>query len=407
MVASTPSAKPSKPFAGLPPGATYSDAEWAKIVEAAKKEGKVMVYQWDSSFWRPAWAAKEFEKLYGIKVEELSFSGVWLVERIASEARAGIYTADIINITLRYYPKMERDGWLKPIDNLPALRDVYNQDLWYASPVKSQYSLTSPEVRLNVFDYVYNTKVVPPGRVPKKPQDLLDPWWKEAKLCSTDPVSSDNPYSVFSKNWYGLQFAEWWPDYFYDVASKASGRFLFYLSGTPSPVIKGECALELQAMGMSSGEYKKRYFVDQEAPWVAGGNFDSPFPVLGLGRAANSVLGKAPHPNAALLFLNWRYSKEGQQAWAKAAGSITPLRKDIPNPVEEKYWPAKGKAVKQFWVDSATSTDFEEYTAATKIILRMEKEGLSKQSWLKEIRDTSNSFWGQYPPPPGTLYPFE
>ena len=404
----TPAPKAAKAFVGLPPSGTYTDAEWAKIVEAAKKEGKVMVYQWESDFWRPDWASKEFEKVYGIKVENLSLSSSWIVERIASETRAGIYTPDIVNITFKYYPKLERDGFLnKRIDQLPALKDAYNPDLWYASPIKAQYDLRSPAIRTNVFDYVYNNKVVPPEKAPKDVRDLLDPYWKEKGICMTDPSGSNAPNSVFFKNWYGLQFAEWWPELFWDVGSKASGRFYFYLSGTPSPVIKGDCALNLPFYGVAAGEIKKSYFIDQQAPWVVGGNYNSTIPVLGLSQNSNSVLAKAPHPNAALVFLNWKFSKEGQLAWAKAGGIVNPLRKDIANPVEEKYWPAKGKGVTHYWVDDPTWADYEEYTAGQRMIMRMEKEGLSKQGWLKEIKDPSSFYWGQYPPPPGPLYPYE
>ena len=85
---------------------------------------------------------------------------------------------------------------------------------------------------------------------------------------------------------------------------------------------------------------------------------------------------------------------------------MNPLRKDIPNPVEDKYWPPKGKGVTQYWVDDPTWADFEDYTAGTRMILSMEKESTSKQAWLKQVKDTSNFFWGQYPPPKGPLYPY-
>ena len=407
----TPTPAVKKVLAGLPPSSTMSDAEWAKVVEAAKKEGKVMIYQWESRFWRPEWAVKEFEKLYGIKVETLSLSSSWTVERIASEARASIYTADIVNIVGTYYPKMEKQGWLSRIDSLPALKDVTNPDLWYASPIRTPYYLRSPAIRTDVYDYNYSTKVVPPERLPKKPQDLLDPWWKETKICNTDPAGSNAPNLVFWRVWRGMGMggkglADWYPEYFYDLASKASGRLVFSLSGTPSPMIRGDCGTHLPFYGMDAGTLKKDYNVDQQAPWVAGVNFDSPIPVYGLEQAANGLLAKAPHPNAALVFLNWRFTKEGQDAWAKNSGSTVALRKDVASPIEDKYKPAKSKAVTYFWTDEPEWSDFEEYTGSTRMILQMEKEGMSKAEWLKKVKDASMSFWGQYPPPAPGYFPY-
>ncbi len=411
-VPATPTVTIKREQAGLAPSSTMSDAEWAKVVDAAKKEGKLMVYQWESAFWRPEWAAKEFEKLYGIKVENLSLSSSWMVERIASEQRAGIYTPDIVNIVGTYYPKMEKQGWLKQVDFLPALKDAMNPDLWYVSPIRSPYYLRTPSMRTEVFDYLYNTKLVPPEKLPKKYQDLLDPFWKTAKLCNTDPAASNYGSEVFWQLWRGMglganSLALWYPEFFYDLTNKADNRLLHFLSGTPNPVIKGDCAITLFARGQTAAEYKKAYFIDQAAPWVAGGNYDSPIPVFGMGNAANGVLAKAPHPNAALLFVNWRMTKEGQQAWVTGSqGTTISLRKDIPDPIEAKYKPAKAKGVTHFWIDEPEWSDFQEYTGATRVVAQMEKDGMSKAEWLKKVKDASMSFWGVYPPAVPPYYPY-
>ncbi|MDO8635304.1 MAG: hypothetical protein Q7R34_03535, partial [Dehalococcoidia bacterium] len=52
-----------------------------------------------------------------------------------------------------------------------------------------------------------------------------------------------------------------------------------------------------------------------------------------------SLIKNAPHPNAALVFVNWMATKEGQEVYTKAVG-ITSVRKDVPNyspvPIEPK-----------------------------------------------------------------------
>ena len=42
-----------------------------------------------------------------------------------------------------------------------------------------------------------------------------------------------------------------------------------------------------------------------------------------------AVMSKAPHPNAAKLFVNWVLSREGQTAWQRYA-ELNSLRMDIP-----------------------------------------------------------------------------
>jgi hypothetical protein len=47
------------------------------------------------------------------------------------------------------------------------------------------------------------------------------------------------------------------------------------------------------------------------------------------GAGAIGVVTKRPHPNAAVLFLNWLFTKEGMTVWSKADGYAC-ARKDVP-----------------------------------------------------------------------------
>jgi ABC-type Fe3+ transport system substrate-binding protein len=55
---------------------------------------------------------------------------------------------------------------------------------------------------------------------------------------------------------------------------------------------------------------------------------------LGTGSGNIALLGKAPHPNSAKVFINWLLSKEGQMAYqtiARQTGGVrNSLRTDIP-----------------------------------------------------------------------------
>ena len=46
--------------------------------------------------------------------------------------------------------------------------------------------------------------------------------------------------------------------------------------------------------------------------------------------AAVSLLSRAPHPNAARVFVNWWFSREGQFTFHEVQGTES-IRKDVPN----------------------------------------------------------------------------
>jgi iron(III) transport system substrate-binding protein len=52
------------------------------------------------------------------------------------------------------------------------------------------------------------------------------------------------------------------------------------------------------------------------------------------------LVNKAPHPNAAKVFLNWLLAKEGQTAWSKAMGYVS-RRLDVPTDHLPPYWVPK------------------------------------------------------------------
>jgi ABC-type Fe3+ transport system substrate-binding protein len=53
-----------------------------------------------------------------------------------------------------------------------------------------------------------------------------------------------------------------------------------------------------------------------------GPRYVSSFGSLGL-------MNRAPHPNAAVVFINWLLSKEGQLVWSKAVNAVS-RRVDVP-----------------------------------------------------------------------------
>ena len=56
------------------------------------------------------------------------------------------------------------------------------------------------------------------------------------------------------------------------------------------------------------------------------------------------LVNRAPHPNAARVYLNWLLSKDGQTAWAQTTGENS-RRTDVEGPAESAPDPAKSYRV--------------------------------------------------------------
>src|SRR3984957_19538126 len=85
-------------LAGLVVPAQAEDS-WDAVVDAAKKEGKIVVY--DMALGAPYFVAvlKSFEAKYGIPVESLDLRASELVERIRTEQSAGRFLGAVEIIT--------------------------------------------------------------------------------------------------------------------------------------------------------------------------------------------------------------------------------------------------------------------------------------------------------------------
>src|SRR5437667_5844210 len=151
------------------------------LVEAAKKEGKLIFY---SSMDLPVGEklGKAFEAAYpGITIQIERSGSERLFQRIDQEFGSGIHAADVINTSdASHVITWKRNNWLAPFVSedmarhfLPEYRDPHGM------------SATS---RIYLSSIAY-TKLVKPEDAPKSFADLLDPKWA-GKMVKGHPAYS-------------------------------------------------------------------------------------------------------------------------------------------------------------------------------------------------------------------------
>ena len=276
-------------------------------VAKAEQEGEFLFYTHDSE---PAAAGiieafgKDFPKIKGKYVRAQNGS---LFSKTMAERSAGKFNVDVIQFSE------------------PATAIDFQKRGGYARYVSPQTEAYAPEHLSNpVGDYfwigvtfagiAYNTDKVKPADAPKDWKDILNPLWL-------------NGINVKQSN-SGMQFVQWYElrklygDGFWKEFAKLRPRGFDSRVQLFDRLAKGDdkvCAL---------AEYAGYLLHKEKGAPIA---FVAPSDGLPAGALLNGVADKAPHPEAAKLFVDWLMSNRGQAHYQNNPylyyGSV---RKDAP-----------------------------------------------------------------------------
>src|SRR6185369_11092501 len=185
--------------AGFALPASAQDASWDSVVAAAKKEGKVVVY--NMALGAPYFVAvlKSFEAKYGIPVESLDLRASELSERIRTEQAAGRFLGDAEMVTTTMIEEQLKNGdfvqKLPPIPNAAHLRPPFKAN---------EYSVPAFMQPMGI---LINTRLVKEQDIPTSWNDLNDPKWK-GKILSDDmrPLGSGNTMFAILEKTMGIDF---------------------------------------------------------------------------------------------------------------------------------------------------------------------------------------------------------
>jgi iron(III) transport system substrate-binding protein len=295
--------------------------EWEKALADAEKDAQVTIYGPPGLGYQNAIGA--FQQAYPrIKLVYVPGSGTNNAQRLVTERRAGKFLADVFIGGSGTLIEVLFDGNLldpmPPLLILPEVKDTsgwYNKMHTYAD-AKGQYVFMM-QGNVNTNLAAYNTKATKPEGL-KSYLDLLNPKWK-GKMVAYDPRARGHIQNIRSIYHNPKLGGEFFRRFFteMDVTVSRDQRLMI------DWLAQGKFLLSIFSTNNDIREARKKGLpVDLiDAP------DDESYMSGGFGHVA--VVNKAPHPQAAKVFLNWLLSKEGQLKWQEKADDNS-LRTDIP-----------------------------------------------------------------------------
>ena len=290
---------------------TAAAVEWDKLVDAARKEGKVTV-SLPASAEMKRQVEEQFKKRYGIEVETFTARGSAGVRRMADEFRAGVRHFDLhIGGSSSIVSGMLDEGILDPIEPwlvLPEVKDPkqwWGGHLWVDNAKRFVYSF---QAYLSEVIW-YNTDLINPNEI-RSLDDFLNPKWK-GRIGYLDPRTPGAGDSTWSFMWR-IKGEEYLKKLVaQDLYLGRDQRLL------AESLAKGRVAVMIGLSYYSFLPFLKAGLPIKTLPRLKEGNY-------GTGGSGNLAIIKAPaHPNSTKVFVNWLLGREAQELVSKALGQAT------------------------------------------------------------------------------------
>jgi iron(III) transport system substrate-binding protein len=255
------------------------------LIDAARREGEVVYYA-SMNLGEANGMIGEFEKRYPpIKIKLQRTGSEKLLTRVLTEHRAGKAFADVIQTVEFSMYMLRRQGVLA--------RYLFQANSAYPQEFKDEGFWTT--VYYNAYVTGFNSQMVALPELPKRYEDLLHAKWKGKLMME------------------GTK-ADWFAGMLQILGQERGLQYMRELAKQqPSPreghellaqlIAAGEGAFDINIPAASVERVKER---GAPIDWIALGTV--PAIMVGIGLSA-----RAPHPNAAKLFLEFVLSREGQK----------------------------------------------------------------------------------------------
>lgn len=285
--------------------------EWERVLEAAKKEGRVVASIPPSAELRKG-MEEAFTKRFGIVMESVPARGGAIIRRIVDETKAGLRYFDLhIGGTESVVKGLLPEAVLEPVEPyyiLPEVKDQRNWwggHMWIDNAKRYVYGFSAYQTA----SIWYNPSQIKSAEI-RSFEDLLDPKWK-GKIGISDPRTPGSGASIWA---YMFQIKG------EEYLRKLVGQKMFItrdLRLLAENLAKGRVHVTL-----GIGYSEALPFIKADLPISA-----LPTPREGVyatgGYGHLTIVKSAPHPNATKVFVNWVLGKEAQQIFSKAMGAPT------------------------------------------------------------------------------------
>lgn len=277
---------------------SIADRSLADLIEGAKKEGRLVV--WDTTRGKGKEHFRAFEKKYPfIKVEQALVHSDEVVQKITMEQRAGrAPTADVTACNSVSYEQGKIDGvftsfpWRKVFKDIPA-----------QSVDKDNFGVGTYG---NIWTMAYNTKLVSKEKLPKSYDDLLNPEWR-GKLAVDIRV---NPWAYIASS--GVWSVE------------KTEAYVKKIKDNQPKFGRGGTAI---AQLLTAGDFHIApvYLFNIIEARKSGAPIDwIPMEPIGGNIAGRAIPKGATRVNAAVLYIAWLVSSEGQKVYEDTEGRALP-----------------------------------------------------------------------------------
>ena len=261
-----------------------------QLIEAAKKEGKVV---WYTSVDLPLSerVARSFEAKYPGVAMRVERSGAERVfSRIGQEYASNIHAVDIVNSSdAAHLIVWKRDGLLAPY----VPEDVAKH---YPAEHKDADGMFA-SFRITLCPVAYNTNLVKRGEAPKSYADLLDPKWT-GKIVKAHPSYSGTILTAT----YQISRDIGWE--FFDKLARQKIMQVQSATDPPKKLARGERAIMADGTEYLLFQLKEKgdpveiVYPTEGTPLIVG---------------PNAIFKNAPNPNAARLLQSYMFTPECQQ----------------------------------------------------------------------------------------------